>query len=89
MSFGGYNVRLVCGRSLVRFPAKTDTKTFADVVNLLTSSVSAELSKDSDSTLLNTRYKAKNNTITFLTNTLYVRTGSWFVPNSCRSFPPE
>ena len=37
--------------------------------NLLITSVSGELSIDIGSILLNTRYKAKNNTVTFLTNT--------------------
>ena len=45
--------------------------------------------KDNGSILLNTRYKAKNNTTTFPTNTLHVGIGSRSVPNRYRSFPPK
>ena len=38
-----------CVRYKVRVPAEVDTKTFADVGDLLTTSVSAGLSKGSDS----------------------------------------
>ena len=46
-------------------------KTFAVVGNLLTKSVSVGLSKGSVYTLLNTRYKAKNDVTTFLTNSIH------------------
>ena len=41
--------QLPCGRSRVRVPAKVDTKTFADLGNLLTMPASAGLSKGSGS----------------------------------------
>ena len=77
------------GRYRIRILAEAATKSFADIGNLLTTLLSPGLSKDIDSTLLNTRYKAKNNATTFLTNLLYFGTGSRSVPNRCRSFPPE
>ena len=45
----GYSVRLPCRMYRVRVMAKVDTKTFADVGNLPTTSVSAGLSRDSGS----------------------------------------
>ena len=48
-------MRLPCGESRARFPVEVDTKTFVDVGNLLTKSVSAGLSKKSSSVhLINT-----------------------------------
>ena len=46
-------VQLQCRRSQVRSPAGADIKTFANVENLLTTFVSAGLSNDSGSILLN------------------------------------
>ena len=45
----GKSVRLPCGGSWVRVPTEVDRKPFADLGNLLTTSVSAGLSKDSGS----------------------------------------
>ena len=79
-----------CGRSRVRVPAEVDTKTFMDVGNLLTTSVSAGLSKDNGSIHLLHTIQSQDNTTTLLTNALHVGTGPRFVPpDVARSFPPE
>ena len=57
-------------------PGRGGAKTFVDVGDYLTASVSERISKDSGSILLNTQFKAKNNIATFLTNTIHDKTGS-------------
>ena len=57
-------MHLSYGRYQVRFPVGADTKAFLDVGDLLTTSVSTGLSKDSVTILYNTRYKCKSNIAT-------------------------
>ena len=52
-------------QSWVRLPVWVDVKTFIMIGNLLTISVSIGLSRESNSILLKTHNKTKNNTITF------------------------
>ena len=85
-----FSVLLISGRSRVRFPAGVDTKIFEVVGNFLTKLFSAGLSKDNSSILLNTRYRAKNNTTTFPYKALHIvelnlgsfpTDGAHFLPN--------
>ena len=61
-------VREVLGSILT----EADTKTFADAGNLLTTSVSAGLSKDSGSIHFILTMQSQDNTTTLLTNALHV-----------------
>ena len=62
-----------------------DIKTFADVRNLLTTSVSAGFSKDSSSIHLIHTIQSHNNTTTLITNALHVGTDRDLVPK-CKAF---
>ena len=76
-----WSVRLPCGRSRVRVPAEVDTKTFADVGNLLTTSVSAGLSNGSGSIhLIHAIQNQEQHNNTPNKNDLHVGTGSRSVP---------
>ena len=63
---------------------EVDTKTFAHIKDLLTTSVSAGLSKDSISIHLIHTIRSQDET-TLLTNALHVRTESRSAPTRCRS----
>ena len=58
----GVSLRLLYGRSWVRFLAGADTKSFVVLGDRLTMSVSAGISNNSCSILLRTLCKAKNST---------------------------
>ena len=86
----GWSVRLPCGRSRVRIPAEADTETFANVGNLLTTSLSSGLSKDSGSIhLIHTIHNQEQHCNISLQAPIHVGTGSRSVPNKWHSFPPE
>ena len=77
----------LCGKSRVRVKAGEDTKTFADVGNLLNTSVSAGLSKDSGSIHLIHAIQSQeqhDNTPYALELDLVP-----FPPDVTSSFPPE
>ena len=79
-----------CGWSRVQVPAEADTKTSADVGNLMTMPVSAGLSKDSGSIhLINTiQTQEQHNKTLQTTYTLELDLGP-FPPDVTCSFPPK